>query len=59
MDYGKIGRRKPKTLVVGGAAYSSFGKVVETYKADKKPEKPHSFGLLGVIANDQRNMSDD
>jgi predicted transposase len=38
-------------------AVRAIGKVIETYKADKKPKKPHSFGLLSAIVYDQRNMS--
>jgi putative transposase len=38
-------------------AIRAIGKVVETYKADKKPKKPHSFGLLSAIVYDQRNMN--
>lgn len=38
-------------------AIRAIGKVVETYKADKEPEKPHTFGLLSAIVYDQRNMS--
>jgi hypothetical protein len=37
-------------------AIRAIGKVVETYKADRKPEKPHSFGLLSAMVYDQRNM---
>jgi putative transposase len=38
-------------------AIRAIGKVVETYKADKKPKKPHSFNLLSAMVYDQRNMS--
>jgi IS605 OrfB family transposase len=38
-------------------AIRAIGKVVETYRADRKPEKPHSFGLLGAMVYDQRNMN--
>jgi predicted transposase len=38
-------------------AVRAIGKVIETYEADRKPKKPHSFGLLGAIVYDQRNMS--
>jgi predicted transposase len=38
-------------------AIRAIGKVVESYKADKKPRKAHSFHLLSAIVYDQRNMS--
>jgi hypothetical protein len=38
-------------------AIRAIGKVVEPYRADRKPEKPHSFGLLGAMVYDQRNMN--
>jgi hypothetical protein len=37
-------------------AIRAIGKVVEPYRADRKP-KPHSFGLLGAMVYDQRNMN--
>jgi putative transposase len=38
-------------------AIRAIGKVVEAYKANKNPKKPHSFGLLSAIVYDQRNVS--